>query len=365
MKGRRILYVDTGRSFGGAERVTLALASGFAALGAEVACVADPGAEKFRSELGRLGIAVRPLPETDRLRRAPALTSEIKSFSPHIVHIHRTWPLADRYAGPAARRGGARVVVATEHVRWEACGLRDRAAKGLLARFDDRVVAVSEAVKRSLVDYWKLEESRVRVIRNGIDARRFRAPRVAEGETPYFPRDCRFRLGSVGRLERQKGFDVLLDALARVRGEEAGGALAVAGEGSLRGALEERARGLGLAESARFAGAVPDIASFFAGLDLFVLPSRWEGLPLTLLEAMAAGVPVVATAVDGSAEAVRDGIDGLLVPPENPEALASAILSVRRDPGAARRRAETARSRVEAEFTEERMIERYREAYEA
>ncbi|MFH1679850.1 MAG: glycosyltransferase [Candidatus Eisenbacteria bacterium] len=364
MKGRRILYVDSGRSFGGAERITLALASSFAAAGAEVACLVSPGAGPFREELARIGIEAVPFPETDSLARALACSRAVRRFRPDILHIHRTWPLSDRYASPAAKRGGAGKVIATEHVRWEACGLRDRTAKRILARFDDRIVAVSGAVRESLLRYWKIDPGRVVVIRNGIRADAFRPGGAKDGEDP-FPRWARLRIGTVGRLEKQKGIDVLLEAFARLRKERPEAALVVVGDGSLRGELEERARLLGLGDAVRFAGSVPDAGVVLSRLDLFVLASRWEGLPLTLLEAMAAGVPVVATSVDGTVEAVRQGTDGLLVPPEDPEALHRAIAAALSEPGASRERAESARRRVVEEFSIERMVNDYRRVYES
>jgi glycosyltransferase involved in cell wall biosynthesis len=362
MRGRRILYVDTGRSFGGAERITLLLASAFAAQGAEVLCFASEEAESFREELHRAGVEAIPFAETYRIARVLPFMRAAEEIRPDIVHVHRTWPLGDRFASVAAKRAGVRRVVATEHVRWESCGLRDRSTKQIIARFDDRIVAVSEAVRESLVRYWKIDPGRVTIIRNGLPI----AEREGEkgGEDP-FPPWARVRIGAIGRLETQKGFDILLDAFARIRKERPDAALLLVGEGSVRGELEEAARRLALGDAVRFAGAVPDAGPFLRRFDLFVLPSRWEGFPLTILEAMAAGVPIVATAVDGSVEAIRHGTDGLLVPPENAEALAEAVREALSNPAASRERAEAARKRAETEFSFERMVEGYRRVYEA
>lgn len=364
MTARRLLYVDSGRSFGGAERVTLSLASSFASEGSAVGCAIDPSAEAFAAELRRRGIEAFPLPEADRLGRAGALAACVRRFAPDIVHIQRTWPLSDRYASLAARRGGARRVVATEHVRWERCGLRDRAAKMALARLDRTIVAVSDAVRESLVRYWRVDSGRVLLIPNGIDTRRFGAPAPIAASRSR-PAGRGFRIGTIGRLEEQKGIDVLLDAFADIAREEPGAELVVAGDGSLRTDLERRASGLGLAGSVRFAGTIDDVAPLLASLDLFVLASRWEGLPLTLLEAMAAGVPIVATSVDGSAEAVRSGVDGLLVPPDDPGALARAILASLHDRAAAIERARAARGRASSIYSIERMVADYRRVYES
>jgi len=364
MKGRRILYVDTGRSFGGAERITLLLASAFAAQGAEVLCFASEKAETFREELRRSGVEAIPFQETDCLARALPFMRAAEEIRPDIVHVHRTWPLGDRFASLAAKRAGVRRVVATEHVRWESCGLRDRSTKRIVARFDDRIVAVSGPVRESLVRYWKIDPGRITIIRNGIPIGERREEGEEGGEDP-FPPWARVRIGAIGRLETQKGFDLLLDAFARLRQERPEAALLIVGEGSVRGELEEAARRLAFGEAVRFAGAVPDAGPFLRRFDLFVLPSRWEGFPLTILEAMAAGVPIVATAVDGSVEAIRHGTDGLLVPPEDAEALAKAMREALSDPAASRQRAEAARKRAKTEFSFERMLEAYRRVYEA
>ncbi|MBN1825964.1 MAG: glycosyltransferase [Candidatus Eisenbacteria bacterium] len=361
MRGGRILYVDTGKAFGGAERVTLSLAGAFSASGADVLCVVDPGAASFRNSLLDAGVRVSAVAEASSRSLAAPLEEEVRRFRPDWVHIHRTWPLSDRHAAAAAKRGGAGRIIATEHVRSEGCGLRDRLAKRLLVRHDDRIVAVSDAVRRSLIRYWRVPAKRITVIPNGIDTARFRGALPLEPDP--FPPGTTHRIGSIGRLERQKGFDVLLEAMTRIRAALPGAVLVIAGEGSRRADLEERAAGLGLGGAALFPGAIPDAAPFLARLDLFVLPSRWEGLPLTILEAMAAGTPIAATAVDGTAEAARDGREASLVPPEDPERLAAACVDALRDRAGALRRAEAARIRVEERHSLAGMVDRYREAY--
>ncbi len=201
MKGKRIQFIDTGRSFGGAERVTLALASAFLAEGADVECLVDRHAFPFVEELSGAGIPARAVDETDRPGRIGALGAEVRRFDPHIVHLQRTWPLSDRYASIAVRRASKARFVATEHVRFEGCGLRDRLAKGILCRFDHRLVAVSRAVGESLERFWKVPASKIAVIPNGIDVGRFRRGGGEGRRGGLFPERCTFRIGAVGRLE--------------------------------------------------------------------------------------------------------------------------------------------------------------------
>lgn len=145
---------------------------------------------------------------------------------------------------------------------------------------------------------------------------------------------------------------------------ESSARLVMVGDGPLRPTLEARARDLGLNGAVRFLGAVPRAASFLPHFDVFVLSSVWEGMSNSLLEAMAAGRPVVATRVGGNPEVVVDGETGLLVPPRDPRALADAVLRLLGDPALAGRLGEAARRRVESQFTLEQMVSRMQELYD-
>lgn len=363
MKTRRILYVATGKVFGGAERVTLSLASAFASSGAEVRCVIHPGVERFSKELGRAGVSVAPIPEAFSPFRMNPFIREVRAFRPDLVHIQRTWPLSDVWAAPAAYMAGVRVIT-TEHVRWEGCGLRDRMIKRWIVSFDRKIVAVSHAVRESLIRYWKTSPSRVIVVENGIDTDRFARPEGGEALPGLFPARCPACIGAIGRLESQKGFDVLIDAMSPIRKRMPGAVLVIAGEGSLREELQKRVRRNGLEDAVLFVGVLSDIAPFLGSLDLFVLPSRWEGLPLTVLEAMAAGTPIVTTAVEGTAEAVRHEKEGLIAPIDDSESLAEACLSTLSDGEGTRSRVTAARNRVREKYSIERMVDEYRQVYE-
>ncbi len=138
-------------------------------------------------------------------------------------------------------------------------------------------------------------------------------------------------IGTVGRFTRQKGHGCLLDAAVRVCRDVPGAVFVLIGDGAARGALEAQARRRGLADRIRFLEARDELAPCYAMFDLFALPSLWEGLPYTLLEAMAAGCPVVATSVGGIPSVVREGVNGVLVPPAKPEPLAAALTALLRD----------------------------------
>jgi glycosyltransferase involved in cell wall biosynthesis len=167
----------------------------------------------------------------------------------------------------------------------------------------------------------------------------------------------------LARLARQKGLDVLLQALPAVRAAVGPVTLTICGEGPEGPELAALADRLGVADAVYFPGVVEDVAPRLALAEVFVLPSRYEGMPFALLEAMAAGLPVVASAVPGNTNVVRDGLDGLLVPPEDPAALAAAITRLLREPDLAARLGPAARGRAATEFGVKAMVDRTLEVY--
>jgi glycosyltransferase involved in cell wall biosynthesis len=209
------------------------------------------------------------------------------------------------------------------------------------------VVTVSDFGRAQLMRF--VEESdwhKIRVVRCGVDGRHF-APSARGGSG-----NGSLRVLTVGRLEPEKGQEVLLLAVAELVGRGLSMTLKVVGEGSKRLALERRAVELGIADSVELEGAVGQdrIRDFYGSADVFCLPSLGEGVPVVLMEAMATGLPVVASNLMGIPELVEDQVSGLLVPPGRPDALASAIEALAADQGLRRRIGQAARSKVLAEF---------------
>lgn len=233
------------------------------------------------------------------------------------------------------------------------------AVKGLFARVErfiahrvHRVISVSEHDRQSGVEAGLLPPDRTTSIPNGI----------CVGSAVQDLRPVRRTAGAaeilvVGRLVRQKGIPVLLEAARIVLQSHPRSRFTLAGDGPLRAELEEEAERLGISEKVRFLGTVADAGELLAHCDLFVLPSLWEGMPLSLLEAMAAGRPAVATAVSGSAELILDEETGLLVPPGDAMALAVAMARLLQNPQAAAAMGARAQERVRREFSLERMVE--------
>ncbi len=239
-------------------------------------------------------------------------------------------------------------------------------ANRALAPFTQRFVAVSQATKEYLHRVEWVPEHKIHVIPNAITppppvpeeaVRALRGMWAArEGAGPL--------VGTVARLEPQKGLDVLVDAMTQVREHLPDVRCVIVGAGALREALAARIRDRGLEGTVRLVGTREDIPVVLASLDVFVLPSRFEGLSLALLEAMAAGRPVVATAVSGTVEVVQDGETGILVPPEDAAALAQGIVRVLENREEARRLGAAARQRVLTHYTISAVARQYEALYE-
>jgi glycosyltransferase involved in cell wall biosynthesis len=221
----------------------------------------------------------------------------------------------------------------------------------------DRVIAVSEGSRDFLLSRYGVRHDAVRVVVNGVAGEGPQAdpaaPARATGPT---------RIVAVGSVIHQKGFDVLLSALAVSQGDWVAD---IVGDGAHRAELTRRvAADRSTAGRVRFRGWESDVGAVLAQGDIVVLPSRWEGTPYAALDAMAAGLPVVASRIDGLTEVVVDRRTGLLIPPDDPAALARAIDTLSADRTLARRMGAQGRRRVQEFFGVERMIDRTIEVYE-
>jgi glycosyltransferase involved in cell wall biosynthesis len=231
--------------------------------------------------------------------------------------------------------------------RW----LYHRMDKQILRLFP-KVITVSEDIRQELVRSGAKPGS-VQTVLNGIDHTRFNRDRSRESQIRQRLgiADDEVVIGAVGRLETEKRFDLLIDAFAALRIARPTLRLVIVGEGSLRSALEARIDRLGLGGVCRLLGQRSDIVDLHHAFNVFVQSSANEGAPNAVLEAMALETPVVATAVGGTAQLVREGIDGLLVPAGKTDALAAAIDRIVTDGRAAATRVVSARHRVETELS--------------
>lgn len=220
------------------------------------------------------------------------------------------------------------------------------------SRLATGVIAVSEATAEAVSREAGVDETRVTTIYNAVDTDRFPAarPRAAIRAELGFPRGVHLMV-MVGTFKRQKGHDYLLMAAAKLAPRFPDWRLLLVGDGELREHCQRRTAELGLEDQILFLGTRRDIPELLTACDSFVLPSLWEGLPVALIEAMAAELPTIATDVSGSRFALIDGVTGWLVPPGEPDALVEAIEQVLSDPEEAAARGRAGRQRADEVFS--------------
>ncbi len=294
-------------------------------------------------------VVPRPLSGHDR-RSLAAHVGAIRDLRPDVFHANLSSPWSCQYGiGAAALLRRPRVVAVYQLAVPPVSG-RQRRAKRLTSRGVHRHVGVGARVSREVETLVGLPADSVRTIHNGVpDEPPAPAPRLRSGQL----------VGAIGRLEHQKGFDILLRALAEVPGA----GLYVVGEGSERGRLEQLTRELGIAERVVWEGWSDNPRSYLAAFDVLALPSRFEGFPLAVLEALLARSAVAAADVGSVAEAVLGNETGLLVPPEDPAALAAALRRLLADPLLRRRLGGQGRQLVLDRFTAGHMTRAFESLY--
>lgn len=360
----RVLHVLAPARFGGLETVVQSLALGLRARDHDTHVAVmlplddDVREYPFLEPLSAASVHVHEIRAGSRayLKERADLAALCARVRPHVVHTHGYH--ADLIAPPAARSSGA-AVVTTVH-GFTGGGWRNRVyeyAQRRAFRSFDAVIAVSSALNTSLVRQG-VSEHRVCHIPNAWPGASNRLDRAAAREHLNMP-DGLFHIGWVGRISKEKGADIFIDALARM--DCAGLRATIVGSGPEQQHLTARARDLGLSGVVSWAGAVPNAGSYFSAFDLFVLSSRTEGMPMVLFEAMASEVPIVATAVGG----VRDLEDDVaaMVSPVAPQALADALASVRDGYAFARQRARQAAERLPTVHGRTLWIERHEALY--
>jgi glycosyltransferase involved in cell wall biosynthesis len=357
-----VLYELPFANLGGTEKHLLTLLSSLRS--DVVPCLLAPEGNALRlfRDLGVPYRTIVPLNLGPGMRHAlrvhhAAFKELLEEFKPCLVHVHAGVELA-----VAARLACPRIpLVHTIH------GYPDAASYIVSApianRLIEEVICVSEAEKRAAQRHG-FRKDRLTVIHNGVVA----PATAARSGGREFRRHLSVRenvvvVGTVSRLERRKGLAHLVSAFARVRGECPGVRLLVVGDGRMRQDLERLAGDLGVGELVAFTGALEDPSDALESMDVFVLPSLQEALGIAILEAMARAKPVIATTVGGIPEAVAHGETGLLVPPGDDAALASAIIALVRSPEQRREMGARGRARFEALFTANLMARRTLEVY--
>jgi glycosyltransferase involved in cell wall biosynthesis len=323
-----------------------------------------PGAEALAGRAAALGVPVRlvgPLPlGLGGAREVPALARLLRRERPEVFHAHMSSPVACKWGLAAAV--AARVPAVLGTVQVGGYEPPDRSAYWqlrALAQGVDRYLAVSREIAAELSGRLDWPAEKIDLVYNAVDLARVQVEAPPGLREQLGGSETRPLVLTPARLDAQKGHDSLLKAVQQV--PEA--TFLLAGEGPERERLEASAAQLGIVDRVRFLGRREDVPELLAACDVFALPSLYEGSSLAVLEAMAAGIPIVSSAIGGTEELIDDGRSGLLVAPGDPDALAAALRRVLGDGELRKRLAARARERVEAGLTREAMATRVEGVY--
>jgi glycosyltransferase involved in cell wall biosynthesis len=360
----RVLHITPGLMIGGGQRIALDIVREMdrrPELAARL-CVLGPPNDFFASASPVYVDYAGPYNDLRVMTRAALnLRKVLDTIRPDIVHTH-AWELDLMCAAAMAGRDVAHVAHIHDLRHW----LESKRFRHALTRAMTRVcrrmscaryVAVSEFVRDAIHRRLGFNGTLVSVVHNGIDPAKY-GGHMPEPDDPPSSTDAPCTVGAASRLASGKGIEVLLRAWQLAAARHGGARLRIAGTGELRPDLLKLAARLGLDDQVEFVGFVADMPGFYRSLDVFVLPSvAAEGMPMTVLEAMASQRPVVATRVGGTVEQVVDGECGLLVPPDDPTALAQAIIALLDDRLLRQTMGRRGRERVAGHFSTQAMVD--------
>jgi glycosyltransferase involved in cell wall biosynthesis len=350
----RILHIDPERKWGGGEAQVIGLLSHLAERGHRNDLLTHPSGRLFQQSQA---LNVRTIPLVARndldLRAVPSLRRLIRREDYDIVHLHtkraHALSLWLSHRSPRPKYVVTRRMDYPESNTWYTRCLYNRKVDG--------VVAISQKIFELLIEAG-VKCDAIRLIHSGVDPQPFAAAAKRPDGHPE-----RIVVGVAAVLEERKGHRVLLEAARRLKEQGCQISYRLAGEGSLKESLEEMTLQLGLKEDVHFLGFVADMPGFLASVDVVVLPSLFEGLGVSVLEAMAAGKAVIASRVGGLPELVVDAATGLLVEPRDVAGLANAIAKLARDRTLIRSMGESGRERLQKHFTMEQMARKNEDYY--
>lgn len=366
-----VTLIDSLGRHGGAEHVALDIATRLDPdRFASTVCVsrwppapnAWPAAQQALDGLGAAGVRVLRL-ERDRsadLREWARLGAFLRRERVDVLHAHKFG--SNVWGTVVGRLARVPVVVAHEH-SWSYVGqpVRRLLDRHLIARGADRFIAVSAEDRRRMTAVEGIPPERTLLIPNGVPPSHASPDRDVRAEAGI-PREAPV-VGAVGALRPEKAYSVLIEAVGQLVATQPHVRLVLAGDGPERPGLEELARSLGLEEHVRFLGYRSDVADVLAACDVAVCCSDREGSPLSVLEYMDAGLPVVATRVGGIPDLVEDGVHGLLVPRRDPQALSAALGALLADADRRHDMGRAAAARVRAEFDVDVVVRRFERLY--
>jgi glycosyltransferase involved in cell wall biosynthesis len=362
----RILLLTTSMGMGGADKLLLTAAQTMRSHGNEVSIVSLTPLGPMGLEAQSLGISIqslemrRGIPDPRGLIRLAQL---VRKWKPDVVHSHMVH--ANLMARALRLLVRIPVLISTIHNIYEGGRLRMagyRLTNGLV----DHMTIVSQAAADRFVNEGIVPRRLLTVVPNGVDVDQFRNVPASARETirRSLGLDGEFVWLAVGRFEIAKDYPNMLRAFAQVRQREARAVLLLVGRGSLQGEVEALVGELGLRSAVRFLGVRHDVPEVMSAADGYVMSSAWEGMPMVLLEAAAAGLPIVATRVGGNHEVVRDRDSGLLVPPSDADALAGSMLRMMElPPGQRQAMGERGREHVRTQYGLGRVAEQWESLY--
>lgn len=362
----RILLLSTSMGMGGADKQLLSAAQEMRARGREVRIVS-------LTPLGPMGLEAResgiPTESLDMRRGLPdprgllRLVRLVRAWRPDVIHSHMVH--ANLMARVLRLFVRVPVLVSTIHNVYEGGRLR-MAAYRFTNGMVDHMTIVSQAAADRFVGDRIVPSELLTVVPNGVETELYRnlPPGTRDTTRRALGIGEEFLWLAVGRFEVAKDYPNMLRAFARVRERRPDAVLVIVGRGTLQGESEALAESLGLGGAVRFLGVRSDVPEIMSGADGYVMSSAWEGMPMVLLEAAAAGLPIVSTIVGGNHEVVCDGTSGLLVPPRDAAALGQAMLRLMALPDAERRAmGERGREHVRAHYGLSRVVERWEAIY--
>jgi len=355
----RVIHLIKGLKLGGMETAVLSLIPPLRELGVEAKlCYLPPEDAAMKARFVDAAVPLHSLHSTGGWERLFGIAADLRRLNADIIHLHQFGFEGLDYV--AAKCAQARAIVVHLHIvptdDWH-LNRSKQILHSLLLRSADRVFTCSQAATQYWAALYNLSPASTATVYNGVDTNRFLIAKVPPKQPS--PNNC-LRACFLGRLAaNHKGLDVLLRAIRMVRDNQVEMSLCLGGTGPDEANLRELVKQLSLQSSVAFAGRIENVPGFLNPdeFDLFLHPSRCEGLPFSIIEACAARLPVVATTVGGIPEVIENEITGLLVPPGDTEALARAIMSLANDPQKRRAMGQAGRTVVEDKFNPQKIAQ--------
>jgi glycosyltransferase involved in cell wall biosynthesis len=362
---KRLMIITHDLAIGGLQQVIVNICNTIdrSKFNVSVLCLRDLG--DFAHDIEEMGISVEVIQQrqekTDYLSFLK-VAEILRREKTDIIHTHNTQPFIDGTI--AALMTGVKTIVHTDHARSFPDKKRYMFAEWLMSHFAYKIVGVSDHTSQNLIMYEKISPKKVVTIPNGIDGSRFQIIIDKEKKRKELGILKNGPIMGLGvRLTEQKGITYLLQAMPEIIKEIPNVTLVIAGEGPLDDSLKKECISLGLEENVLFVGRRLDIPELIKLFDLYVLPSLWEGLPMVLLEAMAAGCPIVATDVGGNSTLIEDGFNGSLVKSGDFSALSKEVIKLLIDRDICNKYSANSKKRFDDKFSANYMTKQYERLY--